>query len=437
MTGFSSWGNYPGVPQQGSFLANRHAELPRNGKSLLPYGLGRSYGDSCQNASGTLLSSKRLDNFIFFDRETGQLSCEAGVTLAEIIDLCLPHGWFLPVTPGTKYVTVGGAIANDVHGKNHHGSGSFGNHLSALELLRSDGQRIRCSPNENAEWFRATIGGLGLTGFILRADLQLKKVESAFIRAESIKYGSLAEFFTLAEASEANHEYTVAWIDCLARDKKLGRGHFIRGNHAAAAGNGMELPVAKKKLTFPIALPFSLVNPLTLTVFNQLYYARQQRRSISSAVSYDPFFYPLDGILHWNRMYGRNGFVQHQCVIPPATAEDAIREILERISRSGMGSFLVVLKTMGSVESRGLLSFPRSGVTLAIDFPMLGSRTLRFLSALDDVVGSAGGRIYPAKDARMSGELFRKSYPAWQEVERLRDPNIQSDFWRRVTGEAR
>ena len=433
MSEFGSWGNYPPGKQRGLYLPDKYSALPEVDNHLLPYGLGRSYGDSCRNQAGAVLSSRRLDKFIHFDRQNGIVHCEAGVTLADIIAICLPHGWFLPVTPGTKYVTLGGAIANDVHGKNHHMAGSFGHHVLSFELLRSDGSRRRCSAQENSDWFFATIGGLGLTGFVTFVKMQLKKVCSSYINSESIKYQTLTDFFRLSEDSAGQYEYTVAWLDCLAKDRQLGRGHFIRGNHA---DDGVfDMAREDKKRSVPVMPPLSLVNRLSLPIFNTLYYHRQRQPQVHARTGYDAFFYPLDGILNWNRIYGKKGFVQHQCVIPPANAEAGIREMLERISHSGQGSFLVVLKMMGDIPGRGLLSFPCEGATLAMDFPFLGNKTLRLLDELDQVVMQSGGRVYPAKDARMSAALFQQAWPQWQELEAMRDPLIMSDFWRRVSAQ--
>jgi FAD/FMN-containing dehydrogenase len=435
MSQFTSWGGYPKVEQCGAYVGDRRKNMPLDDKTVLPYGLGRSYGDSCLNSSGKVLSSKQLNHFMAFDEVTGILQCEAGVTLAEIIDCCLPQGWFLPVTPGTKFVTVAGAIANDVHGKNHHLAASFGNHVVQFELLRSDGSRLLCSENNNPEWFTATVGGLGLTGFIVWAEIQLKRVQSQSIDTETIKYQRLDDFFTLSTDSEADFEYTVAWLDCLASGDKLGKGHFIRGNHSKYKDINAEKPLLhKNKLSIPVAPPVSLINALTLRVFNKLYYERQLQERVLSSVNYDPFFYPLDGILHWNRIYGGKGFLQYQCVIPLENAQEGIKEILQRISASGLGSFLVVLKMMGSRPSKGLLSFSIEGATLAIDFPFKNEKTLLLLQQLDQVVKQAKGKIYPAKDARMSAELFQQAYPKWNALEKMRDPKINSDFWRRVTG---
>lgn len=435
MSDFTSWGGFPAVNQEGEYLARRRADFPSDDTSYLPYGLGRSYGDSCLNSQGKVVSSRLLKHFISFDRETGILRAEAGITLADMIDCCLPYGWFLPVTPGTKYVSLAGAVANDVHGKNHHSAGSFGNHVLQFELLRSSGERLLCSPIQNSEYFYATIGGLGLTGFIVWVEIQLKKVVSQSIATETIKYDHLDDFFDLSESSEANYEYTVAWLDCLAKGAHLGRGHFIRGNHSQQIDISPNMPLNhKKKLAIPVKPPVSLVNALTLKAFNALYYDRIVDVHTQALLNYDPFFYPLDGILHWNRIYGRKGFLQHQCVLPLEHAKAGIKEMLERISAAGLGSFLVVLKMMGNVPSKGLLSFPAEGATLAIDFPMQGKKTYQLLAELDEVVRQRGGKLYPAKDARMSAALFQQAYPAWQQLEQLRDPFIISDFWRRVTG---
>lgn len=430
MSNFPSWGRYPGGEQRGAYLANRHDGFPLFENSVLPYGLGRSYGNSCQNLAGTVLSTKQLNQFIAFDAGSGILHCEAGVTLADILAVFIPKGWFLPVTPGTKYVTVAGAIANDVHGKNHVQAGSFSCHLQGFYLLRSDGSHFYCSATENSEWFAATIGGIGLTGIISSAKIQLKKINSRFVYSETIKYSHLDEFFSLSAESESSHEYTAAWLDCLAKGEHLGRGHFIRGNHAD--DGELSLAQEKRKLSMPVVPPVSLVNGLSLRAFNQLYYHRQQSIRRQAKIDYDPFFYPLDGILHWNRIYGKNGFVQYQCVIPKQQAKEAIRAILQRISHSGEGSFLVVLKMMGDKAGKGLLSFPQEGATLALDFPFRGQKTLALLSALDALVLEAAGRLYIAKDARMPADVFRRSYPQWQQLEAMRDPAIVSDFWRKV-----
>lgn len=400
---------------------------------MLPYGNGRSYGDSCLNDNGLLLAMRGLDRFIDFDPASGVLRCEAGVLLAEILALAVPQGWFLPVTPGTRFVTIGGAIANDVHGKNHHRAGTFGRHVRRFELLRSDGVRRLCTPDDNADWFGATIGGLGLTGVIVWAELALKRIASPMIDLETIRFDRLQEFFELSRASDRDYEYTVAWIDCLARGRSLGRGLFMRANHAPALRyNGTAKPARRRHM--PVTPPVSLVNRATLRPFNSLYFHRQRGRHRRTVAHYEGFFYPLDAILAWNRMYGASGFMQYQCVVPPAAGEDATREILARIAASGTGSFLSVLKLFGDIASPGWLSFPRPGVTLALDFPNRGAPTLRLLDALDEVVATAGGAVYPAKDARMSAHSFQCYFPDWQRLLPYVDPRFSSSLWRRVTG---
>lgn len=431
---YQSWGGTKKVAQKVVPIFWRDDPFPETeGKSALPFGNGRSYGDSCLNDGGFLLDVRKLDRFLSFDRTTGILRCEAGVLLSDILSFSVPQGWFLPVTPGTKFVTVGGAIANDVHGKNHHRSGTFGCHVLRFEILRSDDSRILCSPYENKEFFSATIGGLGLTGVILWAEIALKPITSPLIRSETIRFGDLSEFFSLSEESDRDYEYTVSWIDCLGQGKSLGRGLFMRGNHASPLVSSPESCSSRKVRNFPVALPFSMVNALTLRVFNTAYYRKQVRKHSEKLGPYDPFFYPLDGIGCWNRMYGRKGFYQYQCVIPEDREGSTVRRLLSAIARSGEGSFLAVLKHFGNLSSPGLLSFPRPGITLALDFPNRGEKTLSLFNRLDEIVASSGGAVYPAKDARMSGKSFRRFFPKWEEFLRFKDPGLSSDFWRRVT----
>jgi FAD/FMN-containing dehydrogenase len=381
-----------------------------------------------------LLDVRGLDRYIAFDPAAGVLRCEAGVLLAEILELTVPRGWFLPVTPGTKFVTVGGAIANDVHGKNHHRAGTFGRHVRRFELLRSDGARLHCSPNEHPDWYRSTIGGLGLTGVVLWAEIALKPIANPYVDVETIRFGNLDEFFRLSDESDRDFEYTVSWIDCLARGRSLGRGLFMRANHAAALCPERPTP-PRRRFAFPLEPPVSLVNGVTLKPFNALYYHRKRKRRQRTTVHYDPFFYPLDAIDHWNRLYGPSGFLQYQCVVPALDGRASIREILNRITAARSGSFLSVLKVFGDVSSPGILSFPRPGITLALDFPNRGRKTLALLESLDQVVREAGGAVYPAKDARMSGHSFKQYFPQWEILQRYRDPQFSSSFWRRVTGD--
>ncbi len=429
---YESWGRYPRVAQRTIPLRWRDEALPTVDGAMLPYGNGRSYGDLCLNAEGTLLDCRGLDRFIAFDPETGILRAEGGVLLSAILERVTNQGWFLPVTPGTRYVTLGGAIANDVHGKNHHRNGTFGGHLTAFELLRSDGARMLCTPDQNSDWFRATIGGLGLTGVITWAEVRLKKVFGPMIDQQVIRYRNLEEFFAISKESDRDFDYTVAWVDCAASGKGLGRGLFMRGNHAVAEPV-RPMPLHDPRIKVPFVPPLPLVNSLTLRIFNALYYNKQLRKRSSGRTHFAPFFYPLDGVGEWNRIYGPDGMLQFQCAIPHANGEEAIREILDRIALSGNGSFLAVLKMFGEVKSPGLLSFPRPGITLALDFPNRGKSTFALFDQLERVTLQAGGALYPAKDARMSADAFQRSYPQWRELLPFIDPNFSSSFWRRVT----
>ena len=423
-----SWGRWP-KPQDQQLLAlrRRHDPLPAATRPLLAYGQGRSYGDSCLNSGGTLLLARGLDHFLHFDPGTGVIACEAGATLGEVLEIAVPQGWFLPVVPGTRLATVGGALANDVHGKNHHRAGSFGDCVRAFELLRSDGSRRTLRPGDPL--FAATVGGLGLTGLVTWVELQLQRVAGPWMQVESLRYDSLDDFFALSAQSAESHESTVAWVDCLARGKALGRGHFLRANHAAPGAAGA-LPGAG--LPMPITPPVSLVNRLTLRPFNALYYHRQRARRRESVQHYTPYFHPLDGIRDWNRIYGPHGFLQHQCVLPPARARDAVATLLGEIGRSGQGSFLAVLKEFGNRPAPGLLSFARPGTTLALDFPRRGREVFALLDRLDAIVAEAGGALYPAKDARMSPALFRAGQPGLPAFLPHIDPAFSSSFWRRV-----
>jgi FAD/FMN-containing dehydrogenase len=396
---------------------------------MLAFGNGRSYGDVCLNGGGTLLATNALDRFIEFDAESGSLECEAGLLLSDIIKITLPHGWFPAVTPGTALVSVGGAIANDVHGKNHHRAGSFGHHLRSFELRRSSGEVLRCSPQSNADWFYATIGGLGLTGLITTARLQLRRVPGAWIEGGSQRFANLEEFFALAAQADASHEYTVAWLDCAATAGKLGRGVFMHGDHTARGGAAPQ----ERPLRFPITPPVSPVGPHSVRLFNELYYRRAAAQQSNALWYFRPFLYPLDSILEWNRLYGPRGFFQYQCVLPENDARASLRDMLQLIATSGQGSFLAVLNRFGDRASLGWLSFPRPGVTLSLDFPNRGAGTLRLLESLDDITRAARGAVYPAKDARMSAQAFREYFPRWTQLQPYVDPQFSSSFWRRVT----
>ena len=414
------------------------AALRSAARPVLPYGQGRSYGDSCLNDRGILLDTGHLDRFIGFDPAAGLLQAQAGVTLAEVLAyVCRPDpdgsAWFPAVTPGTRRVSLGGAVANDVHGKNHHRFGCFGSHVPAFTLLRRDGRVRRCSQRDEPELFAATIGGLGLTGLILDVTMQLRRVPGLMLVAEDIQFGGLDEFYALAAESEAGWEYTVAWIDCLASGGALGRGIYSRANHVAGPV-GPVAPLATS-CSLPVSPPVSPLNRLSLRLFNNLYWRKLGwRRQVRRVMPYAGSLYPLDAIGGWNRLYGPRGFYQYQCVLPPATARDGIAELLAAIARSGQGSFLAVLKTLGERRSPGLLSFPMPGTTLALDFPNRGPSTLDLLDRLDAITLAAGGRLYPAKDGRMSAAAFAAGYPSLERFRRSVDPGFSSSFWRRMTG---
>ncbi len=437
MKQYESWGRYPKIEPPSEvkpiFWQDAMPDLAQFTQPVLPYAYGRSYGDSCLNDGNVALDVSFLNKFLAFDDENGVLRCEAGVSLANILEVIVPRGWFLPVTPGTKYVSVGGAIANDIHGKNHHHGGTFGCHVTCFELLRSDGTRLICSPTENTALFQATIGGLGLTGLILWAEFRLKPIQNAFIDVEHIRFANVEEFFEITAQSDEDYEYTVSWVDCLAKGKSAGRGMFIRGNHNQSRYRSKLAVNRKLPLSVPFDMPSFLLNPLSMKIFNTTIYNKQFKKVRRGVTSYDPFFYPLDMLDKWNKMYGKAGFLQYQLVVPFNDDFRAIKEILERIAASGEGSFLAVLKTFGSIKSPGMLSFPKPGVTLALDFPYYGQKTLRLLDQLDEVVRQSDGSVYPAKDARMSPQSFQQYYPNWREFAQYIDPKFSSSFWRRVT----
>ena len=424
-----AWGRLPNPHNANTVrLHNRHADLPNVTLPWLAHGCGRSYGDVCLNRCGSLLHTINLDHFIDFNPATGILRAEAGVTLRAILALVVPHGWFLAVTPGTRDVTLGGAIANDVHGKNHHVAGSFGHHVRQLEILRSTGERLRCHAQQHAELLRATIGGLGLTGLITWAEIALIPIANPFMTVETTRFGHIDNFWALNAQAETCWPYTVAWIDCLAQGKRQGRGVFMTAAHAATQEN---LPDWREKpRNIPFDPPVSLVNSLSLRTFNALYW--HKARSGTSLQHHVPYFYPLDAISRWNRIYGSAGFYQYQCVLPPDAMCAGTTSLLNRIARSGQGSFLAVLKTFGNHPPPGMLSFPRPGATLALDFPNHGQRTLALFTELDAIVRDAGGAIYPAKDARMPASLFKSAFPQWETFSQWMDPAFSSDFWLRV-----
>jgi|TARA_B110000908_G_scaffold8787_2_gene10858 FAD/FMN-containing dehydrogenase len=391
------------------------------------FGNGRSYGDICLNPEGELWESSKLNKFINFDKNSGILTCESGVLIKDINEIFISQGWMLPVTAGTQFITIGGSIANDIHGKNHHVFGSFGNHICSLDILRSDGQIFHCEPNNNTGLFHATIGGMGLTGIILSARIQLRKVTGSYVECENIPYESLDEFFSIALESEDNWEHTVSWLDCTSSN--LGRGIFTRGNFIENQSNDRR---KKINLNIPFKPPISLINKVSLNVFNKSYFNIKKRGNKNFNQHYQSFLYPLDNILNWNRIYGPNGFYQYQSVIPKDNAFDATKEMLNEIKSSGEGSFLAVLKTFGKKNSIGMLSFPMEGVTLALDFPNRKNKTSQLFNRLDDIVKEASGRVYLAKDARMSSSFFKETYPNYNEFLNLVDKKFSSSMSKRL-----
>jgi len=429
----------------GRVLRARHAiarphwrdELPallgegiEDGRRLLAIGLRRSYGDSGLNPDGAVVDMSALDRAMSFDPATRLLRAEAGISLDALLNLLVPRGFFLPVTPGTRFVTLGGAIANDVHGKNHHGAGTLGRWVRRLCLMRSDGSAMELGPSDASGLFAATIGGLGLTGVIAWAEIEVMPIVSALMEVEAVPFGNLDEFFTVAAESDGAFDYTVAWIDCLATGGAVGRGIFSRANHAASGP--LTTGKTKQRPGLPVDLPGFVLNGATVRAFNALYHWNGRRKAGRSTIPYGPFFYPLDAIAGWNRMYGKRGLYQYQSVVPRETGREATRAMLAAIAAAGEGSFLAVLKTFGDKSSPGMLSFPMQGTTLALDFANRGASTLTLMDRLDAVVREAGGRLYPAKDGRIPPDMFRAGYPNWEGFARHVDPGLSSSFWRRV-----
>jgi FAD/FMN-containing dehydrogenase len=395
--------------------------------SWLALGNGKSYGDSAQCDGGILVRGNEHARILSFDAHSGVLHAEPGVSLGDIILHIGPHGWFLPVTPGTKHVTLGGAIANDVHGKNHHRRGSFGAHVISFDLLRSDGVTRRCSAQENKNLFGATIGGFGLTGLIVSAAIQLMKVGAADVTEHVIPFKSLEGYLELAESADHANEYAVAWLDQLNAG---GRGLLMTANHAEAGAFAPHR--LKPKLTVPFQPPLNCLNGLSLSAFNALYFNAKSRNRAVKTSAYDGFFYPLDQVGNWNYLYGTKGLYQHQSVIPFDAAASALPQLLTASRKAGQASFLTVLKRFGTIASPSLTPFARPGYTLTLDFPNRGAKTLALLAELDRITVDAGGAVNVYKDARMSAQTFAASYPNWRQLEALRDPAFISDFWRRT-----
>lgn len=385
-------------------------------------GAGRSYGDS--SLASQMLSSRFLDNFLELDEELGILRCGAGINLKDILKICIPRGFFLSVLPGTKYVSVGGAIAADIHGKNHHCDGSFCDTVLQISLVLANGELIVCSPTENSDLYHASCGGMGLTGVIVEATLSLQRISSAYLEQKKLVANNLTECFELIE-SNIESKYSVAWLDCLATGTNLGRSLLYLGEHAAAKNRKSELKFQQRKnFSIPFPTPAFLLNKTSIGAFNTGYYRLNKKGESLSTIDYDRYFFPLDNIRHWNRLYGAKGFLQYQFVMPSESAFDGITTVLQKITEQGKGSFLTVLKKFGT-ENKNFLSFPKNGYTLTLDFKHEAS-LFPLLNELDQIVLDHSGRIYLAKDARMSAAVFRSGYPNWQkfmEIKSKYDPN--------------
>ena len=401
---YKSWGLYPKVKNKAiefDSITELIEQLSAT-ENYIPYGNGRSYGDSALNE--TVIPMRQLNRILSLDENNGTIELEAGVLLSEILEFCIPKGWFLKVTPGTKLITVGGAIASDVHGKNHHIDGCFSNSVVEFDLLQPNGELVTCSSTQNDELFRHTCGGQGLTGIIVKAKLELKRIKSSSINQTTIKTGSLKETFEVFEKIK-DQPYSVAWIDCLSTNEKLGRSHVMYGDFISD-GN-LEIKEGLK-LNIPFFFPGITLNKWTVKAFNWLYYNRQFGKVRESKVDFNSFFYPLDSINNWNRIYGRKGFLQYQFILPLEVSYDGVKQILEILSKSGKGSFLAVLKLYGK-QNENTLSFPMEGYSLALDLKVSKS-VFELLDRLDEIVESFGGRVYLSKDARLSKNSFNKTY---------------------------
>jgi FAD/FMN-containing dehydrogenase len=415
-------------PRFGDELGGLVGELSADQPGLA-VGLRRSYGDSNLNPDGRVIDMTGLDRINFFDRKHGVMRAEAGLSISQALQVLVPAGWFLPTTPGTRFVTLGGAVANDVHGKNHHAAGTFGASVTRLMLHRSDGGRHEVAPGDAL--FHATVGGLGLTGVIAWVEFQAARISSAHLDAEDTPFTRVEDYFDIAAEKKNSFEHTMAWVDCSTQGAKLGRGILSSANWST---NGdLATHAEQPRRHVPVDAPGFTLNAMTVRAFNSVRHELKRMRHGPYRIHYEPFLYPLDGIAHWNRLYGVKGFYQYQCVLPPATARGGVSQLLKTIVASGQGSPLAVLKDFGANQPVGLLSFPMEGTTLALDFRNQGERTLRLMADLDRIVAEAGGRLYPAKDGRVSSAMFQAGFPKWQDFRAYVDAGLSSAFWRRVS----
>ena len=409
------WGRYPKAkadliePADAQSL-QKFVASQKKSASCISRGAGRSYGDSA--LAGQLIGSRFLDSFLALDEQQHTLRCGAGVKLGDILKVCLPRGLFLPVLPGTKEVSVGGAIAADVHGKNHHRDGSFCQHVTQISLVLASGEVVSCSATQNPELFRASCGGMGLTGAIVEATLKLAPVPSSYIDQRSLVANNLQECFAHIE-DNADSKYSVAWLDCLATGDDMGRSVLYLGEYSKGKNRKSDRKYQdRSSISVPFSTPSFLLNKSSMSLFNSTYFSLQKHKSRTSRLDYDNYFFPLDRLSNWNRLYGSKGFLQYQFVLPGEGALEGITTVLEKISKQGKGSFLTVLKKFGEANEN-LLSFPRSGYTLTLDFKNETS-LFPLLDELDRIVLDHDGRLYLAKDARMSEAVFKASYPNWE-----------------------
>lgn len=426
-TQLAGWGRFPVVEAAQVSRPERIQEVvdalnSRDGHAIIAHGLGRSYGDAALLKDGRVILTRRLDRMLRFDDDTGWLRVESGVSLKEIIETFLPRGWFPPVVPGTQFVTVGGALGCNIHGKSHREYGCFGDHVRRVELLTATGDIVLCDRENEPELFWATVGGMGLTGFILSLEMQLIEVPGPAIEMETVRVEDLDQFFAVSE-EETDLPLSMGWIDCVKTGAHMGRGIYMRGRHADA-GARIE-PNAVDRFTEMVGqvvdgrdLESNLwVNQLTMRLFNEAYFRKEPRGRKRQIANYVPFYFPLDAVPNWNFLYGKRGFLQYQLVV---TSEDAVRACLDEISRSGYASFLAVIKKFGDRDHGGL-SFPMGGTTLALDFPNVGDELFRLFERLDAIVLEDRGRVYLGKDARLPKSVFRAMYPEWERWKAVRD----------------
>ena len=424
-----SWG---GVQKGKYTLSNPCSNLEiinefSSNNNLLPFGMGKSYGDVCLNSNGKLISLSKFSKILNSDFKNGIIHCQSGITLKAIQDYIIPNGWMLPVAPGTQYISLGGAIANDVHGKNHFLNGSFGNHVSEITIQRSDESERICSIDKDEQLFRATIGGVGLTGIIVSAQLKLVRFDSFNIKVKHKNFDSLEGFKELA-LQNTSQDFSVSWINCKLGSKFKGvmqLGSYYKSEETIRFKKTLNLPLPKIKL----------INAQSKIVFNNLYsfYNRRLKNKVIIE-NHQNFMHPLDRVKNWNRLYGKSGFFQFQCHLPPETFIEAMKSILKQINTSNLIPFLPVIKSFGVVKSIGLLSFPKPGITFSVDFENNGHESIKLIQELSDICVNAGGRIYLAKDCLMSEGNFRNSYPNFYKFKNYRDLKISSSMSRRLMG---